>query len=62
MKRYVNGIGYIEVVEVGQADLPRNTIFFDYDDDWFYYITGDNDTVYAVNQDKPKDAYQLRDF
>ena len=48
MKRYVDGIGYIEVVAVGLGDLPRNAIWFGFDEDYGYYVVPDGDTVYAV--------------
>ena len=61
MKRYVDGIGYIEVAVVEFNALPHNAVYFGSDsasefikcdmptDDLMnYYITATDDTVYAV--------------
>ena len=48
MKRYVDGIGYIEVTLTKVESLPKEAIYFTYDDEYKYYIRGDEETVYAV--------------
>ena len=48
MKRYVEGIGYIQVVPVNLAELPRTAVYFGCDDELAYYVEGCSDTVYAV--------------
>lgn len=54
MKIYIDGIGYVDVAEVGLSALPRKAIYFCSDDEWNYYITAYDDSVYAV---KIEDAY-----
>ena len=48
MKRYVEDIGYVEVVEADLMGLPPEAIYFCSDELFSYYIRGDEDTVYAV--------------
>ena len=48
MKRYIEDIGYVEVTQAELKDLPRQAIYFNSDDEYSYYIRGDEDTIYAV--------------
>lgn len=48
MKRYIEDIGYVEVTQAELSDLPRQAIYFNSDDEYSYYIRGDEDIIYAV--------------
>ena len=49
MKRYVDGIGYTNVVLVEVEDLPQNAVYFGFDDRFWYYVVPDADTTYMVD-------------
>lgn len=48
MKRYVDRIGYIQVVPTNLTELPYTAVYFGCDDELAYYVEGCSDTVYAV--------------
>ena len=48
MKRYVEGIGYVQVVLTNLMELPFTAVYFGCDDELAYYVEGCSDTVYAV--------------
>lgn len=48
MKRYVDGIGYIQVEPTNLAELPYTAVYFGCDDELAYFVEGCSDTVYAV--------------
>lgn len=49
MKKYIEDIGYIEVVELSSfTKLPPEAIYYYSDTSYHYYITAVDDAVYAI--------------